>query len=163
MQDGWGGRGEDMSLSGGQWDTEEGDMWNSAASQESSSSCNSWGNPSKKGPQKVWRTIYICYYLMLNFQHNTCALYWGCVAIIFCHCLLHSQGKVTGKQEDAWIMNRLTKQLTDMGFPVSWSYCCGVHCLGQTFQYFWMSKQEANDWFHDLPHKAGTPLDGFCW
>ncbi|XP_029013552.1 trinucleotide repeat-containing gene 6C protein isoform X4 [Betta splendens] len=78
MQDGWGGGGEDLSLSGGQWDTEEGDMWNSAASQESNSSCNSWGNASKKGPQK---------------------------------------GKIPGKQEDAWIMNRLIKQLTDMGFP----------------------------------------------
>ncbi|GLD66738.1 trinucleotide repeat-containing gene 6C protein-like protein, partial [Lates japonicus] len=78
MQDGWGGGGEELSLSGGQWDAEEGDMWNSAASQESNSSCNSWGNASKKGPQK---------------------------------------GKVPGKQEDAWIMNRLIKQLTDMGFP----------------------------------------------
>ncbi|XP_040917983.1 trinucleotide repeat-containing gene 6C protein isoform X1 [Toxotes jaculatrix] len=78
MQDGWGGGGEELSLSGGQWDAEEGDMWNSAASQESNSSCNSWGNASKKGPQK---------------------------------------GKVPGKQEDAWIMNRLVKQLTDMGFP----------------------------------------------
>lgn len=32
---------------------------------------------------------------------------------------LRSQGKVPGKQEDTWIMNRLIKQLTDMGFPVS--------------------------------------------
>ncbi|XP_028266953.1 trinucleotide repeat-containing gene 6C protein isoform X2 [Parambassis ranga] len=78
MQDGWGGGGEELSLSGGQWDAEEGDMWNSTASQESNSSCNSWSNASKKGPQK---------------------------------------GKVPGKQEDAWIMNRLIKQLTDMGFP----------------------------------------------
>ncbi|XP_034045701.1 trinucleotide repeat-containing gene 6C protein isoform X2 [Thalassophryne amazonica] len=78
MQDGWGGGGEDLSLPGGQWEAEEGDMWNSAASQESNSSCNSWGNASKKGPQK---------------------------------------GKLPGKQEDAWIMNRLIKQLTDMGFP----------------------------------------------
>ncbi|KAM6905082.1 trinucleotide repeat-containing gene 6C protein-like isoform 4-T4 [Xenentodon cancila] len=79
MQDGWGGGGgEELSLSGGQWDAEEGDMWNSTASQESNSSCNSWGNAAKKGPQKV---------------------------------------KVPGKQEDAWIMNRLIKQLTDMGFP----------------------------------------------
>ncbi|XP_071386787.1 trinucleotide repeat-containing gene 6C protein, partial [Centroberyx affinis] len=78
MQDGWGGGGEELSLSGGQWDADEGDMWNSAASQESNSSCNSWGNASKKGPQK---------------------------------------GKIPGKQEDAWIMNRLIKQLTDMGFP----------------------------------------------
>ncbi|XP_069005326.1 trinucleotide repeat-containing gene 6C protein isoform X6 [Embiotoca jacksoni] len=84
MQDGWGGGGggggggEELGLSGGQWDAEEGDMWNSTASQESNASCNSWGNASKKGPQK---------------------------------------GKVPGKQEDAWIMNRLIKQLTDMGFP----------------------------------------------
>ncbi|XP_061568388.1 trinucleotide repeat-containing gene 6C protein isoform X2 [Cololabis saira] len=79
MQDGWGGGGggEELSLSGGQWDAEEGDMWNSNASQETNNS-NSWGNASKKGPQKV---------------------------------------KVPGKQEDAWIMNRLIKQLTDMGFP----------------------------------------------
>lgn len=52
MQEGWGG-GEDVSLSAGQWDQDEGDMWNSTASQESNSSCNSWGNPPKKGPQKV--------------------------------------------------------------------------------------------------------------
>ncbi|XP_026180063.1 trinucleotide repeat-containing gene 6C protein isoform X3 [Mastacembelus armatus] len=78
MQDGWGGGGEELSLSGGQWDAEEGDMWNSTASQESNSSCNSWGTTSKKGPQK---------------------------------------GKIPGKQEDAWILNRLIKQLTDMGFP----------------------------------------------
>ncbi|XP_061702935.1 trinucleotide repeat-containing gene 6C protein [Syngnathoides biaculeatus] len=78
MQDGWGGGGEEMILSGGQWDAEEGDLWNSAASQESNSSTNSWGNPPKKISQKV---------------------------------------KVPGKPEDNWIMNRLIKQLTDMGFP----------------------------------------------
>ncbi|XP_054614576.1 trinucleotide repeat-containing gene 6C protein isoform X3 [Dunckerocampus dactyliophorus] len=78
MQDGWGGGGEELMLSGGQWDAEEGDMWNSTASPESNSSTNSWGNTSKKVPQKV---------------------------------------KVPGKPEDAWIMNRLIKQLTDMGFP----------------------------------------------
>ena len=50
MQDGWGGGGEEMGMSGGQWDTDEGDMWNSTASQESS---NSWGNGPKKGPPKV--------------------------------------------------------------------------------------------------------------
>uniref|UniRef100_A0A3B4BI39 Trinucleotide repeat-containing gene 6C protein n=1 Tax=Periophthalmus magnuspinnatus TaxID=409849 RepID=A0A3B4BI39_9GOBI len=77
MQDSWGGGGEELGLSGGQWDTDDGDMWNSAASQESNSSCNSWGNASKKAPPKV----------------------------------------IQGKQEDAWIMNRLIKQLTDMGFP----------------------------------------------
>ncbi|XP_072299546.1 trinucleotide repeat-containing gene 6C protein-like [Eucyclogobius newberryi] len=78
MQDSWGGGGEELGLSGGQWDTDDGDMWNSTASQESNSSCNSWGNASKKAPPKV---------------------------------------KVPGKQEDVWIMNRLIKQLTDMGFP----------------------------------------------
>ncbi|XP_052407791.1 trinucleotide repeat-containing gene 6C protein isoform X4 [Carassius gibelio] len=77
MQDGWGG-GEDMGLSAGQWEQDEGDMWNSTASQESNSSCNSWGNPPKKGPPK---------------------------------------GKVPNKPDDTWIMNRLIKQLTDMGFP----------------------------------------------
>lgn len=29
------------------------------------------------------------------------------------------QTKVPNKQDDAWIMTRLIKQLTDMGFPVS--------------------------------------------
>ncbi|XP_076838829.1 trinucleotide repeat-containing gene 6C protein isoform X2 [Brachyhypopomus gauderio] len=77
MQDGWGG-GEEMGLSAGQWDQDEGDVWNSTASQESNSSCSSWGNLPKKGPQK---------------------------------------GKVPNKQDDAWVMNRLIKQLTDMGFP----------------------------------------------
>ncbi|XP_034739116.1 trinucleotide repeat-containing gene 6C protein isoform X2 [Etheostoma cragini] len=77
MQDGWGNGGEEMGMSTGQWDTEDGDMWNSPTSQESSSSCNSWGN----GPKKV-----------------------------------PSKGKM-GKPDDAWIMNRLIKQLTDMGFP----------------------------------------------
>ncbi|KAL7404874.1 hypothetical protein ABVT39_020264 [Epinephelus coioides] len=77
MQDGWGNGGEEMGMSTGQWDTEDGDMWNSPTSQESSSSCNSWGNGPKKGPSK---------------------------------------GKM-GKPDEAWIMNRLIKQLTDMGFP----------------------------------------------
>ncbi|XP_056309762.1 trinucleotide repeat-containing gene 6C protein isoform X5 [Danio aesculapii] len=77
MQDSWGG-GDDMGMSAGQWEQDEGDMWNNTASQESNSSCNSWGNPPKKGPPK---------------------------------------GKVTNKQDDTWIMNRLIKQLTDMGFP----------------------------------------------
>lgn len=53
MQDGWGGGGEDLNLTGSQWETEDGDMWNSAASQESNSSCNSWGNATKKVPVKV--------------------------------------------------------------------------------------------------------------
>ncbi|KAJ8357611.1 hypothetical protein SKAU_G00204050 [Synaphobranchus kaupii] len=78
MQDGWGGSGEELGLSGSQWEPDEGDVWNSPASQESSNSCSSWGNPPKKGPHK---------------------------------------GKVVSKQDDAWIMNHLIKQLTDMGFP----------------------------------------------
>ncbi|KAF4092314.1 hypothetical protein AMELA_G00019450 [Ameiurus melas] len=77
MQEGWGG-GEDMGLSTGQWEQDESDMWNSTASQESSSSCSSWGNQPKKSSQKP---------------------------------------KVPNKQDDAWIMTRLIKQLTDMGFP----------------------------------------------
>ncbi|KAL4601556.1 trinucleotide repeat-containing protein 6C-like, partial [Arapaima gigas] len=52
MQDSWGGGGEDLSLSAGQWEHDDGEMWNSTASQESNSSCNSWGNLLKKGPQK---------------------------------------------------------------------------------------------------------------
>ncbi|XP_062420576.1 trinucleotide repeat-containing gene 6C protein-like isoform X2 [Pungitius pungitius] len=77
MQDGWGNGGEEMSMNTGQWDAEDGDMWNSPTSQESSSSCNSWGNGPKKGLSK---------------------------------------GKM-GKPDETWIMNRLIKQLTDMGFP----------------------------------------------
>lgn len=59
MQDGWGGGGggEDLNLTGSQWDTEDGDMWNSAAPQESNSSCNSWGNASKKVPVKVCKQL----------------------------------------------------------------------------------------------------------
>ncbi|XP_041838264.1 trinucleotide repeat-containing gene 6C protein-like isoform X2 [Melanotaenia boesemani] len=78
MQDGWGSGGEEMSMSTSQWDTEDGDVWNSPTSQESSSSCNSWGNGAKKCPSK---------------------------------------GKIGSKPDEAWIMNRLIKQLTDMGFP----------------------------------------------
>lgn len=52
MQDGW-GNGEEMSMSTSQWDTENGDVWNSPTSQDSSSSCNSWGNGPKKCPSKV--------------------------------------------------------------------------------------------------------------
>uniref|UniRef100_M3ZX25 Trinucleotide repeat-containing gene 6C protein n=1 Tax=Xiphophorus maculatus TaxID=8083 RepID=M3ZX25_XIPMA len=77
MQDGW-GNGEEMSMSTSQWDTEDGDVWNSPTSQDSSSSCNSWGNGPKKCPSK---------------------------------------GKIGSKQDETWIMNRLIKQLTDMGFP----------------------------------------------
>uniref|UniRef100_A0A3P8XSM1 Trinucleotide repeat-containing gene 6C protein n=1 Tax=Esox lucius TaxID=8010 RepID=A0A3P8XSM1_ESOLU len=79
MQDGWGGvREEEMGMSSGQWDADAGDMWNSPASQESSSSCNSWSQPAKKCPPK---------------------------------------GKMANQPDEAWFMNRLIKQLTDMGFP----------------------------------------------
>lgn len=53
MQEGWGSGGDDMSLGPSQWEDDEGGMWNSAASQESTSSCSSWGNAPKKGLQKV--------------------------------------------------------------------------------------------------------------
>uniref|UniRef100_A0AAV2LHK5 Trinucleotide repeat-containing gene 6C protein n=1 Tax=Knipowitschia caucasica TaxID=637954 RepID=A0AAV2LHK5_KNICA len=75
MQDGWGNGGEEMSMSTSHWDSEDGDMWNSPTSQESNSSCNSWG---RKGPNK---------------------------------------GKMGNKPDEAWIITRLVKQLTDMGFP----------------------------------------------
>lgn len=52
MQEGWGSGGDDVQL-GGQWEDEEGDMWDNAASQESASSSSSWGGASKKGLQKV--------------------------------------------------------------------------------------------------------------
>ncbi|XP_069553356.1 trinucleotide repeat-containing gene 6C protein isoform X1 [Brachyistius frenatus] len=78
MQDSWGSGGEEMGMSTSQWDTEDGEVWNSPTSQESSSSCNSWGNGPKKCPSK---------------------------------------GKMGNKPDEAWIMNRLIKQLTDMGFP----------------------------------------------
>lgn len=42
-----------MGMSSSQWESEDGDMWNSTASQESNSSCSSWGNAPKKGPPKV--------------------------------------------------------------------------------------------------------------
>ncbi|XP_036012509.1 trinucleotide repeat-containing gene 6C protein isoform X7 [Mus musculus] len=79
MQEGWGSGADEMNLGTSQWEDEDGDMWNNAASQESSSSCSSWGNTSKKGLQKGMKT--------------------------------------PGKQDEAWIMSRLIKQLTDMGFP----------------------------------------------
>ncbi|XP_054634430.1 trinucleotide repeat-containing gene 6C protein isoform X1 [Dunckerocampus dactyliophorus] len=78
MQDSWGSGGEEMGITTNQWDTEDGDMWSSPTSQESSSSCNSWGNGPKKGPSKV---------------------------------------KMGNKPDETWLMNRLIKQLTDMGFP----------------------------------------------
>lgn len=56
MQEGWGSGGDEVTLSTSQWEDEEGDMWNNTASQESSSSCNSWGNAPKKGLQKVRQT-----------------------------------------------------------------------------------------------------------
>ncbi|XP_033623415.1 trinucleotide repeat-containing gene 6C protein isoform X4 [Fukomys damarensis] len=79
MQEGWGSGGDEMNLGTSQWEDEEGDMWNNAASQESGSSCGSWSNAPKKGLQKGM--------------------------------------KMSGKQDEAWIMSRLIKQLTDMGFP----------------------------------------------
>ncbi|XP_072795786.1 trinucleotide repeat-containing gene 6C protein isoform X2 [Vicugna pacos] len=79
MQEGWGGGGDDASLGASQWEDEDGGMWNSAASQESTSSCSPWGNAPKKGLPKGMKT--------------------------------------SGKQDEAWIMTRLIKQLTDMGFP----------------------------------------------
>nr|KAF6286972.1 trinucleotide repeat containing adaptor 6C [Pipistrellus kuhlii] len=79
MQEGWGSGGDDVSLGPSQWDDDDGGMWNSAASQDSSSSCSSWGNAPKKGLQKGT--------------------------------------KASGKQDEAWILTRLIKQLTDMGFP----------------------------------------------
>lgn len=53
MQEGWGSGGDEVNLSTSQWEDEEGDMWNNTASQESNSSCSSWGNAPKKGLQKV--------------------------------------------------------------------------------------------------------------
>lgn len=106
MQDGWGG-GEDMGLSAGQWEQDEGDMWNSTASQESNSS---WGNPPKKGPPKVKKKKKY----LLTFNVGVML-----ELIFLCFSL---KGKVPNKQDDTWIMNRLIKQLTDMGFPVSTAY-----------------------------------------
>ncbi|XP_052514831.1 trinucleotide repeat-containing gene 6C protein isoform X1 [Budorcas taxicolor] len=79
MQEGWGSGGDDTNLGASQWEDEDGGVWNHAASQESPSSCSSWGNAPKKGLQKGMKT--------------------------------------SGKQDEAWIMTRLMKQLTDMGFP----------------------------------------------
>ncbi|XP_063098099.1 trinucleotide repeat-containing gene 6C protein isoform X7 [Cavia porcellus] len=79
MQEGWGSGGDEMNPGTSQWEDEEGDMWNNAASQESTTSCSSWGSAPKKGLQKGMKT--------------------------------------PGKQDEAWIMSRLIKQLTDMGFP----------------------------------------------
>lgn len=36
--------------------------------------------------------------------------------------LVCCQGKM-GKPDETWIMNRLIKQLTDMGFPVKFRFC----------------------------------------
>lgn len=56
MQDSW-RNGEDI----GHWDAEEGDMWNSPTSQESSSSCNSLVNGPKKVPNKVRKHVLTLY------------------------------------------------------------------------------------------------------
>ena len=53
MQEGWGSGGDDANLGASQWEDEDGGVWNHAASQESPSSCSSWGNAPKKGLQKV--------------------------------------------------------------------------------------------------------------
>lgn len=75
MQDGWGNGGEEMGMSNNQWDTEDGDMWNSPTSQESSSSCNSWGNGPKKGPTKVrMPLIYVIIMLADINRGNYCLL-----------------------------------------------------------------------------------------
>uniref|UniRef100_A0A8D0VGZ8 Trinucleotide repeat-containing gene 6C protein n=1 Tax=Sus scrofa TaxID=9823 RepID=A0A8D0VGZ8_PIG len=79
MQEGWGSGGDDANLGASQWEDEDGGVWNNAASQESTSSCSSWGNAPKKGLPKGL--------------------------------------KPSGKQDEAWILTRLIKQLTDMGFP----------------------------------------------
>lgn len=53
MQEGWGSGGDDANLGASQWEDEDGGVWNNTASQESPSSCSSWGNAPKKGLQKV--------------------------------------------------------------------------------------------------------------
>jgi len=80
MQDGWGNGGEEMGMSSGQWDAEDGDMWNSPTSQESSSSCNSWSNGPKKGPSKVReQTFLVMTWQMLmigiNYRNNSIFIY----------------------------------------------------------------------------------------
>lgn len=57
MQEGWGSGGDDVGLGTSQWEDEDGGVWNNAASQESTSSCSSWGNAPKKGLQKVCVTL----------------------------------------------------------------------------------------------------------
>lgn len=42
--------------------------------------------------------------------------------------------KTSSKQDEAWIMNRLIKQLTDMGFPVSSAQA--AHCALAFSLYF---------------------------
>uniref|UniRef100_G1SQE2 Trinucleotide repeat containing adaptor 6C n=1 Tax=Oryctolagus cuniculus TaxID=9986 RepID=G1SQE2_RABIT len=79
MQECWGSGGDDVSVGASQWEDEEGDVWNNAASQDSVSSSSSWGSASKKGLQKAMKT--------------------------------------SAKQDEAWVVSRLIKQLTDMGFP----------------------------------------------
>ncbi|KAM6163022.1 trinucleotide repeat-containing gene 6C protein [Rhynchocyon petersi] len=79
MQEGWGSGGDEMNLGTGQWEDEEGGVWDNAASQDSAASCSSWGNAPKKGLQKGTKT--------------------------------------PSKQDDTWVLTRLIKQLTDMGFP----------------------------------------------
>ncbi|XP_074175575.1 trinucleotide repeat-containing gene 6C protein isoform X5 [Rhinolophus sinicus] len=103
MQEGWGSGGDDMSLGPSQWEDEEGAMWNSAASQESASSCSSWGNAPKKGLQKA----------SPRSRRNA----WKRDSWTVPRSHFFQGMKTSGKQDEAWIMNRLIKQLTDMGFP----------------------------------------------
>lgn len=62
MQDGWGSGGEEIGMNTSQWDADDGDMWNSPTSQDSS--CNSWGQ-SKKAPQRVTEAIQSHQYSVL--------------------------------------------------------------------------------------------------
>lgn len=54
----------------------------------------------------------LIYMINYSFINDLC--------VFFC-----PKGKIPTKQDEVWIMNRLIKQLTDMGFPVR--YCVIVH------------------------------------
>lgn len=100
MQDSWGNGGEEMGMSTSQWDTEDGDMWNSPTSQESSSSCNSWGNGPKKGPSKVREHTWllhtladeICSHLKTFFE-------------IFCSCIFRGRLSTSQMRLGSWIVS----------------------------------------------------------
>lgn len=68
---------------------------------------------STKGKKKKLKKLHA---FNVGVSHITC-----CKLIDLCFCL---KGKVPNKPDDTWIMNRLIKQLTDMGFPVSAAYLC---------------------------------------